>query len=329
MNIETNNTRYLYVDFASGIMILWMILFHAIAHVWSIYPCVKFPFLHFFMPWFFYKSGMFFHERNISDLWHKDMKKLIKPFILWSVAGALCFMVILWLNNNFTLRNFFGSILHEAFFLGKIPLNTPLWFLLTLFLVRFVANILLKLTGGGNFAMLISVVFLGYIVSYLAYRYNHHLLPYWVANGAAGMSFFILGYLFRNIEKCWWIILPCAIVYVIFSIVGFPMVDMFPNKLVNGHYLFWMPISLCCIVSYNAFCKFIYKFVRVSLVEWIGKNAMTILVIHVLLVKMTMELLRYNDVHLSPYSVLCMILLEYALILPLCCWIKQKYTSSN
>lgn len=173
--------------------------------------------------------------------------------------------------------------------------------------------------------MLISTVLLGYIVSYLVYRYNHHLLPYWIANGAAGMSFFVLGYFFRDLEKSWWVILPCAIVYVIYCIIGFPMVDMFPNKLVNGHYLLWIPVSFCCIISYNAFCRFIYKYVRINFVEWIGKNAMTILVIHVLLVKMTIELLRYSHIHFSSYWVLCLILLEYVLILPLCCWIKQKY----
>jgi fucose 4-O-acetylase-like acetyltransferase len=127
MNIEIKNTHYPYVDFASGIMILWMILFHAIAHVWTVYPCIKFPYLHFFMPWFFYKSGMFFKERSISDLWHKDIRKLIRPFITWSIVGAFCFMTILLLNDNFSFHSFMTSIFHEAYFFGKIPMNTPLW----------------------------------------------------------------------------------------------------------------------------------------------------------------------------------------------------------
>ena len=83
-------TRLPWLDFASGIMILWMIVYHAIYFSWSyalgdiseatnlmqipsgvraflndgkleiLNPCVAFPWLHFFMPWFFYKSGQFF-----------------------------------------------------------------------------------------------------------------------------------------------------------------------------------------------------------------------------------------------------------------------------
>ena len=161
--------------------------------------------------------------------------------------------------------------------------------------------------------------------SYLIYRHNSDQLPYWIGNGVAGLCFFVLGYAFRDLEKSLWLILPCVMVYVVGCFIGFPMVDMFPNKLVTGNYLLWIPVSFCCIVCFNAFCRWLYKYIRLKPIEIVGQNAMTILVIHVLLVKMTMELLRYNHIHLFSYWVLCLILLEYVLILPLCCWIKQKY----
>lgn len=86
-----DTSRLPWLDFASGIMILWMIMGHAINAAWGyevrdlwgirdasllpkgvhafinnegalelLSPCVVFPYLHFFMPWFFYKSGHFF-----------------------------------------------------------------------------------------------------------------------------------------------------------------------------------------------------------------------------------------------------------------------------
>ena len=319
--------RLPYIDFASGVMILWMILFHAIAHAWgSFYPCVKIPCLHFFMPWFFYKSGQFFKKCTFRELFVKDSNKLLKTFAIWSIIGALCYLLVCLINDSFTYKNFAQTIIHEFIYLGKMPLNTPLWFLLTLLMVRVVANAVLP-DRGGRFAKIkiASIIVLGYMFSYLIYRHNSDQLPYWIGNGVAGLCFFVLGYAFRDLEKSLWLILPCVMVYVVGCFIGFPMVDMFPNKLVTGNYLLWIPVSFCCIVCFNAFCRWLYKYIRLKPIEIVGQNAMTILVIHVLLVKMTMELLRYNHIHLSSYWVLCLILLEYVLILPLCCWIKQKY----
>jgi fucose 4-O-acetylase-like acetyltransferase len=169
MNVETNNMRYPNVDFASGIMILWMILFHAIAHVWSIYPCVKFPFLHFFMPWFFYKSGHFFFKSSVKDLWRKDFMKLLKTFAIWSLVGYVFFLFFGYLNNYLTLRGCTYSVLRQFFLRGNVPINSPCWFLLTLFGVRFVANKLLP-DKNDKYAWLriVGVVTLCYVISYLA-----------------------------------------------------------------------------------------------------------------------------------------------------------------
>ena len=78
-------------------MILWMIVYHAISTAWGyevhdlwgitdasllpagvhafisiegklevLNPCLVFPWLYFFMPWFFYKSGQFFTKRSVK-----------------------------------------------------------------------------------------------------------------------------------------------------------------------------------------------------------------------------------------------------------------------
>ena len=196
---ETNRLPWL--DFASGVMILWMIVYHVIQVAWGseVNPCVVFPWLHFFMPWFFYKSGMFFQKRSVKELWMKDRQKLLKAFLIWSIVGYALFLLIGICNQTLTLRNTTYLVIRRLFMTGAPPLNTPLWFLLTLFGVRFVANIALP-ERGDKFGILkfVGIVLFGYTISYLAYRFNHRLLPYWVANGAAGLSFFALGYAVRN-----------------------------------------------------------------------------------------------------------------------------------
>lgn len=353
-----DTSRLPWLDFASGIMILWMIVYHAISTAWGyevhdlwgitdasllpegvhafincngklelLNPCVVFPWLHFFMPWFFYKSGQFFKKTSTKDLWKKDSQKLLKTFVIWSAIGYIFYLLIGLLNDSLTLRNTTYSIVRGLFLTGKVPINTPLWFLLTLFGVRFVANKLLPDREEKYMWLKIAVMILsGYVVSYLAYRYNHRLLPYWVANGAAGLSFFTVGYAMRDYEQKWLVIVPCILVYVLGCVFGFPIVDMWPNQLVAGNYLLWIPSALCCIIAYNALCQWTYQFIRIKPIELVGKNAMMIYVIHILIVTIFVDLvLYYCNVSIQSLAVIGLIIAVYAVMLPLCCYLSKKY----
>ena len=105
--------RIPYIDLGAGIMILWVLLFHALGkhfalelqglqnvagdsslpdgtHAYidangiirALDARAFFPYLHFFMPWFFYKSGQFFKKRDAKELIEKDTRKLLYPFII-------------------------------------------------------------------------------------------------------------------------------------------------------------------------------------------------------------------------------------------------------
>ena len=145
-------TRLPWLDFASGIMILWMIVYHALQASWGyevrdlcditdasllhegvhafinskgelevLNPCVVFPWLHFFMPWFFYKSGQFFKKRSTKDLWKKDSQKLLKTFVIWSAIGYLFFLLFGCINDTLTLRGATYSIMRGLFLRGQMP----------------------------------------------------------------------------------------------------------------------------------------------------------------------------------------------------------------
>ena len=351
----TESTRLPWLDFASGIMILWMIMGHAISAAWGyevrdlwgirdasllpkgvhafinnegalelLSPCVVFPYLHFFMPWFFYKSGHFFQKRSVKTLWKKDWNKLMKTFIIWSIVGYVFFLFFGWLNDSLTLRSATYSVIRGLFLRGYIPINNALWFLLSLFGVRLMANWLLPERVDRFFGVrIVGVVLLGYAISYLAYRFNHRLLPYWVANGAAGLSFFALGYAMRDWEQKWWLVVPCAIVYISGCVLGFVHVGMLDNKLWLGNYFLWIPQAFCCIVFFNFVCRKLCKYIHIKPIEWVGKNAMAIYVMHYVIVIILVDILQYYDVCLSSQWVMSLILFAYVLILPLCCWIMN------
>lgn len=344
-------SRLTYLDFGAGIMILWMVIFHILGTIWSfdlngywevsdlsllpegtkaiinsagkvecLNPCVLFPYLNFFMPWFFYKSGQFFKQQRISILWQRDWQKLFKPFLLWSVIGYIMYILFGWLNNSITLYSATFAIIKGAIATGSIPVNGPLWFLSTLFIVRFFANIVLpKQTEKCFWLKIIGIILAGYIVAFLTYKFDYRFVPLWVGNGVAGLIFFCLGYAFSKYEKYWWVIIPCCIVYVICCFSEFPIVDMKYNKLCGGDYLLWIPISYCSIVSFNAICKILYKYIRIKPIELIGQYAMPIFVTHVLFIASVKFFITYFDITISSTMLLYVILLTLVIFLPITC----------
>ena len=355
------NTRQSYIDLEAGIMILWMIIYHALYNSWSfdlrnywdvtdlsflpqgvkalinsdgkleaINPCILFPYLSFFMPWFFYKSGQFFRKRPWKEQLNKDARKLLRTFVIWSVIGYVMFLAFGMLQHTLTLRSATYSIVRGLFLTGKVPLNEPLWFLLTLFGARLMANLTLPEKDEKYYiAKILILALMGYIVAYLAFRFNHRLLPYWAANGAAGFSFFVLGYGLKEYENKWWLIIPCLLVYIVCCFTGFPMVDMMFNKLIAGHYLLWIPVALCGIVTFNTICRFTCKYISVRPIEIVGENAMIIYVTHILILLTIQFVITYFVITtLYPYM-LWMYLAGYIVFLPLLCQFIPCYIKSK
>lgn len=138
INSNKMNDRIEWVDLASGIMILWLLFFHAL------YPSIganitgEIPFLYFFMPWFFFKSGMFFKIKESKLEFKGNFKKLmLDGFIKWSIIGYVAYILEHWLiYDDLTARLAFYSPARSLMLGGCIPLNTALWFLPVLFVIR-------------------------------------------------------------------------------------------------------------------------------------------------------------------------------------------------
>lgn len=133
------------IDSAAGILITYMVFTYICQHFGyeqsTIYMALEHIF-YFFMPWFFFKAGMFFKMEDYQTLFKKSCTRLIRPFILYSLIGHICYCGICYLQDNFHLSTLvpYYSLLME----GSIPGNLPLWFLLTLFTCRIILNFLQK-----------------------------------------------------------------------------------------------------------------------------------------------------------------------------------------
>lgn len=354
------------IDFGAGIMLTWMVMYHVLLWQWGLEvpdwsitdsalipsgvhafinakgqlevlnPCVLFPYLNFFMPWFFYKSGRFFRKQPFSELLCHDGHKLLLTYLIWGGIGYVLYVTMRFVDGTATLRSMTYSVVRHIFLTGEAPCNGALWFLLTLFGVHVLANGLLPEEQNGRdwrfHCRCGLVVLVGYLVSLMAYRYDFDLLPRWVGNGAAGLAFYTTGYWLSRYESKWWLLIPCGLVYLYCCFFGFPMVDMLWRKLLNGSFWFWVPVAFCGIIVFDGLCRAIMHLYAMieehvpvltnrSILEAIGRNAMPIYVSHVLLLETYSFIAsRYGDSswpHLLCMSVLMLLL--YAIVLVRAC----------
>lgn len=354
---QANRNRISYVDLGAGIMILWMIIYHALNKhfalelhgLWNvsdvaqlplgvhayinsdnklrqINPAVFFPYLHFFMPYFFYKSGQFFKKQSSKELIKKDTSKLLRPFAVWSLIGYLFFLMFCILEGTFTIHNVVYRVIKVFWLEGYVQLLTPLWFLLSLFMVRQMANIILPKQGERTYWLKIfGAVLACYVLGYVFYRSEFRCMPEWVANSVVGLAFFVMGYSLSQYETKWYIWVPCLIGYICCCVFGFSVVAMKSNNLLCGYYLLNMPECLMGIAIFNMICRNISEFLpRISRpLEFVGQFAMIIFVSHGLLYIPIFKIMNvYELTSIMPYY-FWITIGSYILILPIICYIYK------
>ena len=359
--------RYKYIDLGAGLMILWMIMGHAVNQasmaeiiqygLWGTTGVSALPeglharlvsdgsvdiiglgyyipnLLFFFMQWFFYKSGQFFTKRSIREEWKKDWSKLIVQFVIWSVVGYVLYVVLLGFQGGLTLRNATYSIVRGFFLNGYIPLNYPLWFLFSLFVVKQVANVVLPQKDDRYFHLKCALVVLcSFAIGFGAYLWKHPFFPKWVANGSVGLAFFSMGYWLSKYETQWWLIVLCIFVYIPYLIWGLPTygsvgaINNTCDSIVG--YLASLPVFFAGIVVFNGTCRLITKYLpHISVpFEMIGKYAMIIYVSHGLFSEGIPTILATFDLtsFMSFRTCFWIIVIAYVVCLPIFCFMSKK-----
>lgn len=132
--------RVIHIDFLAGIMISFMMSYHALFPMLGNRILSVIPFLYFFMPWFFYKSGIFF-----SPTKRIVVSSLIKPFCVWSVIGFLIYIIYtLYVTKDASFGSMVKGPLYNLLFNAYLPINQALWFLPVLLLVKIISKYLLR-----------------------------------------------------------------------------------------------------------------------------------------------------------------------------------------
>ena len=308
--------REKYVDVVAGFFIALMIYQHCI-HFSHFHEPVSYYLIGFFMPFFFYKSGMFFTPKQQSTLMKKDANKLLRSFVVYSFIGWVVWCACGLINESLLVKDCIVRPIRSFFHHGSVVGNEALWFLLTLFIVRQCANVMLKKMPP---LVLSAICFLPAFTLYVLgwYRYS-----WWFGNIFSGMCFFGLGYWLKGKNNTILIMLSIVFLsFVVFAnsagwIHGFPRLSMHQNKMLCGNYLLFYPTALAGIIVINGIFRYLCKFIRFRMLEYIGVNAMNFYVTHWILFVFVVFVVKKFFIIDSPVIIYVILLGASILILPI------------
>lgn len=244
------NKRTIEYDVISGILILGMLYSHASiipgvrdTLVWNIFyhtliVCI--------IPWFFFKSGMFFSSgKNLKELTRGGVKRLLIPFVVFCVLGQIFYSTSLFVKSDFTVKS---HLIIPAYCLikrGYPTGNLPLWFLLTLFVVRILYRWLYEKRIN---SYIISVCCL--CGAFLLNYYNFHT-PYYLSNIMLALMYYSLGYKLKDIQYKNIVCLVAILLFIIIGLTKFSFIDTYSNNLETGNYFLAVIVSLSSIIIIN------------------------------------------------------------------------------
>lgn len=273
--------------------------------------------LFFFMPWFFYKSGMYFKEKNLLTCLKSSITKLIKPYIIFTICGLPYIWFNLFMRDDENWVHYVLSPVKMLIFKGDNIANYPLWFLLSLFAVLNIYNFLHRYISP------YIILIISFILSITEYYINSNI-PYYIPNICIGTAFYTIGHLSLKINlKEQKILFLAIIICFLFAFLLPQYVDVRTNTLLYGNYLVWFLSSVVsCFVYTSAFRNLAHLF-PVWLIA-IGRDSMSFYVLHWLIISYA-SLICSKILYVESGWILFFILLSCCiLILPLCSYFLKN-----
>lgn len=272
--------RHKYLDNLTGLLIIQMIFLCHVRIIAVGVPDDSFLyhlqyFLVFFMPWFFYKSGMFYAHRVEKDALVKDSKKLLLPFAIYALyAYIIQVLCMIGRHEPITVEKLVTEQISLLLSGACIPWNQPLWFLVTLFLVRNLYNIIEPFV---NKYIILVVSLYGACFC----RDINQYIDFWIGTTSQCLFFYAVGDVLRTIQYRKIVFFSAIVVYALrYSFTWIHEWDARINH-VSEHdiYILTILILISGIITFNNVFKKTLNY-EIPILSTIGKNSMLLYVTH-------------------------------------------------
>lgn len=280
-----NYKRDVYLDSVGGLLLIYMIALHCAQWSSTTIEFHKYTYiLEFFMPWFFFKGGMFFRRCSIKKQVKRSYKRLIEPFIYFSIIGTGILWILYAVGGKLTAMRMIKSIVAIVMY-GSFPGNLALWFLLSLFFVRIIFNYFyIKINGCSSKAIKLMwicvflIICLQFIPLYYIRKQYQLPIPYYFFNVSSGLSFYTLGYILKNFKPNIIITILLALCYVLIAYNQPILVNMGSCTTSSPLFLLWIPYALSGILAFNSLANQFFNYQNI--LSKIGQDTIPYYCIH-------------------------------------------------
>ena len=257
------------IDAVAGLMIIVMVIGHCVA---TGYLKTIITLFNFFMPWFYYKSGMFYRRQSNQKCIIGEGRKLLLPYIKYTIFGWFIASILMFLSGDYNWMHYILTPFKEILSVGATQGNLVLWFLPTLFAAKVIFNY--SFNHGINPPSIAIISLLAGVIIY----YTGNIVPPYVTTTFTGLFFYSIGYLLRDKQNVEYVALGSLVVMLAFWIFGVSAVNMKDNNLLLGYYPLWFLFSVAGCMAINYLMKISpYSF---PILRWVGVNSLVIYCTH-------------------------------------------------
>lgn len=279
--------RDLIIDSIKGFTIILVILGHL-----PVSSNFRHYIYSFHMPLFIFLSGYFFTQKPIKESISKSSKKLLMPFVIYSIIASLFYLSI---GDTSLSIHRISAILFPCGIYNEYPFQSiyvncigPIWFLPVLFLTKEIYNtIRLHISDNNIFYFVIVSIS---IASYFASKYIE--LPFSLLTACTSMIFYLMGNFYRiaNLKQN---IYGCILSVLIWMVcIRYSSIEIVLNKYNN--YIVAIIGAFCAILFIiYAFSK-INNIKAMALLSYIGKDTMFILFAHNIVLRLSQYFLNID-----------------------------------
>lgn len=275
-----------------------------------------FPYNSFYMPMFVFISGYFYREQPVlKNVGHKA-RHLLLPYLLWGGIGNL----IAWIMMRLGIVNWynplsFKTVISALTIASLSPLTDPSWFVVMLFWVAVVYNmlrILLRINvKWKDYVLSILSIIIGFLLIFLCmngYAYNLFVLlfvrTFWY------MQFYHAGVMFhRYWEKCvstWPTLLFCMVlvmINVVLLCVFGDSIRFNSTAWMASFHSWWLPVvtSITGTLFWYKVMQFLSdKIGQLKAVDYIAENTFTIMCTHLFFARIPDFYVYFQCLHGNP-----------------------------
>ncbi|MFZ4796178.1 MAG: acyltransferase family protein [Bacteroidia bacterium] len=306
--------RLYHLDLISAFFIVEIILMHILQftnfyNTNTIFDKIYYI-LNFYMPWFYFKSGLFHKIRPFKEMLKFNFRRLLVPFIVFTIFGMIIqFPFDVFINGRVWWKFVLGSA-RDLFVNGALYSNAPLWFLMSLFIIKLSYALCDKMN---SYILVYILLTISVVLSYFEV-----VLPLTLSTLGIGIFFYHVGKnYFKIIDKTLITnnknIVFYLLIFVFLCVFFHSTVDMRINKIITGNYIIWIIYSLLGISLFESIFRLIP---RIQLIESIGTNSMTYYVVHWLVIYLIVMVINQFQFKIESILIAGLLIIFNIIILP-------------